>query len=55
MRDNIEIILTCIMCLLFVVGFVLGAIHSQNNKKSECEEAGGVWLPRNAQCLTKEK
>lgn len=53
-RDNIELILTVLLCALFVGGFVIGATNSYHKKQSECEEAGGVWLPRNSQCLSKE-
>lgn len=52
-RDNIEWILSIVLCALFVVGFVLGATNSYHKKKQECEDAGGIWLTRNSQCLSK--
>lgn len=40
---------------VLIFGFLLLiAIGGNNQKQKECEQAGGIWLVRSAQCLPKD-
>lgn len=54
MRDFLADALVWVAGILILGFLLLVAIGGNNQKQKECEQAGGIWLVRSAQCLPKE-